>query len=189
MQGDDRDQLEEITRNNPKSAWTDQKQDHVWWRERNEQDATNPMFIIKLLSQHVSGIIMPIIRRSRPCTTACGVCTGCGRLWLCGCASWAVCTVWRLLFDCWDRSLMINIRSVASCWLLSLHPTSMMHGHKNLKPHFIFAISRVKTGCDGTRAETRFGLPAKRTSPFISAGVSVQSSTGFLGVRVGGERL
>ena len=49
--------------------------------------------------------------------------------------------------------------------------------------------SRVKTGCDGTRAETRFGLPAKRTSPFISAGVSVQSSSGFLGVRVGGERL
>jgi len=48
---------------------------------------------------------------------------------------------------------------------------------------------RVKTGCDGTRAQTRFGLPAKRTSPFISAGVSVQSSTGFLGVTVGGERL
>ena len=50
-------------------------------------------------------------------------------------------------------------------------------------------ISRVKMECDGTRAETRFGLPAKWTSPFISAGVSVQSSTGFLGVRVGGERL
>ena len=33
--------------------------------------------------------------------------------------------------------------------------------------------SRVKTECDGTRAETRFGLPAKRTSLFISAGVSV----------------
>jgi len=48
---------------------------------------------------------------------------------------------------------------------------------------------RVKTECDGTRAETRFGLPAKRTSPIISAGVSVQSSTGFLAVRVGGERL
>ena len=42
---------------------------------------------------------------------------------------------------------------------------------------------------DGTRAEVRFGFPAKRTSPFISAGVSVQSNTGFLGVRVGGERL
>ena len=48
---------------------------------------------------------------------------------------------------------------------------------------------RVKTERDGTRAETRFGLPAKRTSPFISAGVSVQSSTGFLGARVGRERL
>jgi len=36
---------------------------------RNQQDANNPMFIIKLLSQHISGIIMPIIRRTRPCTT------------------------------------------------------------------------------------------------------------------------
>ena len=51
------------------------------------------------------------------------------------------------------------------------------------------AVDRVQSERDGTRAETRFGLPAKRTSPFISAGVSVQSSTGFLGVRVGGERL
>jgi len=48
---------------------------------------------------------------------------------------------------------------------------------------------RVKTVCDGTRAETRFGLPAKRTSPIKQAGVSVQSSTGFLAVRVEGERL
>jgi len=31
-------------------------------------------------------------------------------------------------------------------------------------------FGRVKTECDGTSAETRFGLPAKRTSPFTSAG-------------------
>ena len=31
------------------------------------------MFIIKRLSQHVSGIIMTIIRRTRPCITAYGV--------------------------------------------------------------------------------------------------------------------
>jgi len=49
------------------------------------------------------------------------------------------------------------------------------------------SFRRVKTERDGTRAGTRFGLPAKRTSPFISAGVSVQSSTGFLGVRLGRE--
>jgi len=52
-----------------------------------------------------------------------------------------------------------------------------------------YVPGRVKTERDGTRAETRFGLPAKRASPFISAGMSVQSSTGFLGARVGGERL
>ena len=32
-----------------------------------------------------------------------------------------------------DRSLIINIGLVASCWFLSLHPTFMMHGHKSLK--------------------------------------------------------
>ena len=31
---------------------------------------------------------------------------------------------------------------------------------------------------DGTRAENRFCLSAKRTSPFKSTGVSVQSTTG-----------
>ena len=34
---------------------------------------------------------------------------------------------------CWDKSLIINIRLVASCWFLSLHPTFMMHGPKSLK--------------------------------------------------------
>ena len=37
-------------------------------REKNQQDATNQMLIIKLLSQHVSGIIMPIISKSNPRT-------------------------------------------------------------------------------------------------------------------------
>ena len=43
------------------------------WRERNQRDATNLKFIIKLSSQHVSGIIMPIISRTRVCTAAYGV--------------------------------------------------------------------------------------------------------------------
>jgi len=42
-------------------------------REKNQQDATNLMFIIKLLSQHVSGIIMPFLRRTRVCTATYGV--------------------------------------------------------------------------------------------------------------------
>jgi hypothetical protein len=40
---------------------------------------------------------------------------------------------------------------------------------------------------DGTRAETRIRLSAKRTSPFKSAGASVQSTTGSRGVRISGS--
>ena len=48
-------------------------------------------------------------------------------------------------------------------------------------------IARSKR--DGTHAETRFGLSAKRTSPFKSAGVSVQSTTGSRGVQISGQQL
>jgi len=40
--------------------------------------------------------------------------------------------------------------------------------------------------CDGTHAETRFRLSAKRTSQFKLAGASVQSTTGSRGVRISG---
>jgi len=43
---------------------------------------------------------------------------------------------------CWDRSLIINTRLAASYWFLFLHPTFMMHGHKNLK-FFHFTIQRL----------------------------------------------
>ena len=46
-----------------------------------------------LLSQHVSGTIMPIIRRTRPCTTAYGVQHWLCWLWLCGAGSTAVCSL------------------------------------------------------------------------------------------------
>jgi len=48
-------------------------------------------------------------------------------------------------------------------------------------------IARSKR--DGTCTETRFGLSAKRMSPFKSAGVSVRSTTGSWGVRLLGQRL
>jgi len=46
---------------------------------------------------------------------------------------------------------------------------------------------RGQLKCHGTRAETRFRLSAKRTSPFKSACASVQSTTGSRGVRIGGS--
>ena len=46
---------------------------------------------------------------------------------------------------------------------------------------------RLRLKCDGTRAEIRFRLSAKRTSPFKSAGASVQSTTGSRCVRISGS--
>jgi len=46
---------------------------------------------------------------------------------------------------------------------------------------------RLRLKCDGTRAETRFRLSAKRTSPFKLAGASVQSTTGNRYVRISGS--
>ena len=48
-------------------------------------------------------------------------------------------------------------------------------------------IVRLRLKSDGTRAETRFRVSAKRTSPFKSTGASVQSTTGSRGVRISGS--
>ena len=57
--------------------------------------------------------------------------------------------------------------------------------HEN--PSYRLVIGRGQIKCDGTRAETRFRLSAKRTSPFKSAGASVQSTTGSRGMRISGS--
>jgi hypothetical protein len=46
---------------------------------------------------------------------------------------------------------------------------------------------RLRLKCDRTRAETRFRLSPKRTSPFKSAGASVQSNNGSRVVRISGS--
>jgi len=48
---------------------------------------------------------------------------------------------------------------------------------------------RGQLKCDGTSAETKCRLSAKRTSPFKSAGASVQSTTGSRGVRISGSNV
>jgi len=55
--------------------------------------------------------------------------------------------------------------------------------YSNLFPHLWFcSIARAER--DGTRAETRFHLSPKRTSPLKSVGESVQSTAGSRGVRI-----
>jgi hypothetical protein len=48
-------------------------------------------------------------------------------------------------------------------------------------------LGRLRLRSDGTCAETRFRLSAKRTSPFKSAGTSFQSTTGSRGVLISGS--
>jgi len=51
----------------------------------------------------------------------------------------------------------------------------------------VIQSGRMRLKCDGTRAETRFRLSAKRTSSFKSAWESVRSTTGSRGVRISGS--
>jgi hypothetical protein len=51
----------------------------------------------------------------------------------------------------------------------------------------VVTICRLRLKCDGTCAETRFRLSTRGTSPFKSAGASVQSTTGSRGVRISGS--
>jgi len=57
---------------------------NIRWREKTNKMQLIRCLLSNFLSHHVSGIIMPIIRRIRPCPTACGVlpwCVDCG--WHC----------------------------------------------------------------------------------------------------------
>jgi hypothetical protein len=69
-------------------------------------------------------------------------------------------------------------------WLPSCFVTDL---REQANSDFSFPLCRLRLKCDGTRAETRFRLSAKRTSPFKSTGALVQSTTGSRIVRIGGS--
>ena len=62
------------------------------------------------------------------------------------------------------------------------YPRCKAHAPYYIVPGLPGCIVRLKR--DGTRAETRFRLSPKRTSPFKSAGASVKSTAGSRGVRI-----
>jgi len=65
----------------------------------------------------------------------------------------------------------------------------MLRTRLHFEPRYINPNSweRLYLKCDGTRAEARFRLSAKRTSPFKSAGASVQSTTDSRGLGISGS--
>ena len=82
-----------------------------------------------------------------------------------------------------DRSARIESLNPLRCsYSQSATRTTIKHLSKSYNDG-----GRMRLKCDGTRAETRFRLSVKRTSPFKSAGASVLSTTGSRGVRISGS--
>ena len=77
-------------------------------------------------------------------------------------------------------------------FIVTLFARCPVHLIKNTEsPYILSRISRRRgrgqMKCDGTRAETRFRLSAKRTNTFKSTGPSVQSTAGSRCVRISGS--
>ena len=70
-------------------------------------------------------------------------------------------------------------------YFVSLKTSVVLTEENNVVVNSEELLGRCQLKCDGTRAETRFRLSAKRTSPFKSAGASVQSTTGSRGSNAG----
>jgi len=63
----------------------------------------------------------------------------------------------------------------------------VLHELQYFPCHIEIGVGRGQFKYDVRRGETRFRLSAKRTSPFKSAGASVQSTAGSRGVRISGS--
>jgi len=81
----------------------------------------------------------------------------------------------------YSASLHESLPSSRQCH--KLWPTKWRH----IGAIHLYSSDRMRLKSDGTSAETRFRLSAKRTSPFRSAGASVQSTTGSRGMRISGS--
>ena len=88
-------------------------------------------------------------------------------------------TIWRVRIACWIPKATDTHSEYVILLVFPLQ--QWLHERASI------LRCRVRLKCDGTRAETRFGLSAKRTRPFISAGASVQSTAGSRRVRISGS--
>jgi hypothetical protein len=85
------------------------------------------------------------------------------------------------------RSHTLPGRQLEILCVLQLHNVQR-HTHCKLPTVYgVVGLCRLRLKCDGARAETRLLLSAKWTSPFKSAGASVQSTTDSRSVRISGS--
>ena len=126
-----------------------QKHKSLRWRERERE--TNKMQLIWCI---LSNFYLNMFRASlypssgeQECALThmvfCTVSDGCGCVEL----GRKLCALWRSLFDimgimmpetCWDKSLVINVRLVASCWSLS---SPYVHDARSQKPNIYKSLS------------------------------------------------
>jgi hypothetical protein len=81
--------------------------------------------------------------------------------------------LWRILITWWQNN--------------SARSTQFGHARGITAEDWTRQLDRLRLKRDGTRAETTFRLSPKRTSPFKSAGASVQSNAGSRVVRISGS--
>jgi hypothetical protein len=97
-----------------------------------------------------------------------------------------------------QNSICISLHAHALHMPIPFHQCWLEHANRDhsldqsVQTYFVIHPACYSKGtgqlkCDGTQTETRFPLSAKRTSPFKSAGASVQSTTGSRGVRISGS--
>jgi len=118
------------------AVWIISLQSHSTSGEERE---TNNMQLIRcllsnLLSQQVSGIIMPIIRRTGVCTAAYGVLHWLWWLWLCGAGTRAVLLMMGIMIPetCWDKRFDNKHR--ISCILLVSLSSPYVHDARSQEP-------------------------------------------------------
>ena len=100
---------------------------------------------------------------------------------------WDIICLWPVVSAKGVKLVLRRGWQTASTYVLSLIIIFIIGTCQALVRWRFSLCSRLRLKCDGTRAETRFRLSAKRTSPFESAGASVQSTTGSRVVRINGS--
>ena len=75
---------------------------------------------------------------------------------------------------CCDKSLIINIRLVASCWFLSLHPKSSPLSHPICVRHILILSSQLCSGLTNGLLPSSAKYPVHLTLHFIQYLLQVQ---------------
>ena len=87
-------------------------------------------------------------------------------------------------YRCFSKQYVMH---TIATWLVGVLRVSFRFTALLVRPTAVSARCRLRLKYDGACAETRFRLSTKRTSPFKSAGASVQSTTGSRGVCISGS--